>query len=142
MLPVSDRVEIQELMARYAWCMDMGSTDEEFLSIFTTDAVLDSPISGHHAGVEGVKQFHAKNGEIRNEVLMRHFISNYVIDGEGDRARLRAYFILVMTPRKPRRPRPVRETEFVFVGGYDCEAVKLDDAWRLKRRTVTVDAHP
>lgn len=140
-LPLADRLELEELMHRYAWAMDIEHTEEEFLELFTPDAVLKSPISGYHEGTEGLKKFALNARTLGKDVLMRHFITNFIAEGTPEKARIRAYFILMKTPRQPERPRPNRETEFVFAGGYDCEAVKVDGKWRLKRRIVTVDAH-
>jgi hypothetical protein len=139
-LTPEDRQQIQDLLIRYTYAVDLDGTEEDLVAIFTEDAVLDSPISGHHAGVEGVRLFMRKAQARRLEMQTRHYATNFRIEGDGDRATLRAYMMLLMTNRKPQPPHRHRTTEFQFAGHYECTARKVDGKWRLDRRTVYVDS--
>jgi ketosteroid isomerase-like protein len=139
-LTLDDRQQIQDLLVRYAYAIDIDGTEEDLQRIFTDDAVIDSPIHGGHSGVEGIRKFAGHVREMREEVLSRHYLSNFIIDGDGDSATLKAYFVQLITYRKPRPPRRNRITEFLFAGNYDCLARKVDGQWRLARRTGYIDA--
>jgi 3-phenylpropionate/cinnamic acid dioxygenase small subunit len=137
-----EKLDLQDLMARYAAAIDMDEgTEEEFLDIFTEDAVMESPMSGHNVGTVGLKSFFAKAMENRKQMMMRHYITNYRITGDGDQANIKAYFINLVTYRKPRRPKMPRVTEFLFAGLYDCTAVKSGGTWRIQRRIVRIDTY-
>lgn len=141
-IPLEERLAIQDLLVRYTWYVDFGCTEAEFMRLFTEDALIDSPLSGKYENLEGLKRFYVKNAGTRSEVLTRHFLTNCLVEGEGNQATMKAYFMIMMTPPKPQHPRRVKQTEFVYTGGYDCEAVKVKGEWRLKRRTVTTDSYP
>jgi hypothetical protein len=83
-LSLQDRLAIEDLMARYAYAIDVDCTEEEFLDLFTEDAQMISPYSGVHEGVEGVKLFRSKFVPRRGKLQIRHVITNFLIDGDGD----------------------------------------------------------
>lgn len=134
-----ERLDLQELMVRYARAIDIDDSEQEFLEIFTPDAVLDSPVSGHNEGLGGLKNFFARILENRKEYRIRHYITNFLIDGNSDRATIKAYFTELLTPNKPLPHRRNRESEFLFAGTYDCTARKIGGKWKIDRRTVSVD---
>ncbi len=137
-----EKLDLQDLMVRYAASIDMDDgTEEEFLDVFTEDAVMESPMSGHNIGAAGLKSFFAGIMKTRERMLTRHYITNYRISGDGDRANIKAYFVNLVTCREPRRPKMARVTEFLFAGFYDCTAVRKDGKWRLQRRTVFIDTY-
>ena len=141
-LSLEDRMAVQDLMVRYAYGIDVECSEEEWLDLFTENAVMTSPFSGVHEGVEGVKAFRAKFLPRRGKTQIRHVITNFLIDGDGDRATLKAYFIELKTQLElsPSDPKP--KTEFYFAGSYDCIARKINGRWKLERRTVNIDALP
>jgi hypothetical protein len=141
-LTVDDRLAVQDLMIRYAYCLDVNCTEEEFVELFTDNAIMESPVSGRHEGAEGVRQFLRKAVARRGKAQIRHIITNFLIDGEADRATLKAYFIETMTPLEILYPKSERNTEFLLAGTYDCTARKINGKWKLERRTVCVDARP
>lgn len=136
-LPLEDKLALQELMNRYAYGIDVDCTEQEWLDLFTEDAVMTSPFSGVHEGVEGVKKFRERFLPRRGKTQVRHFITNFLVDGDGDRAKLRAYFIEYKTELTPVPPN--RTTEFLFCGSYDCDCVRIGGKWRLKKRVVRID---
>ena len=56
-LPLEDRIAVQDLLVKYAYAIDVECTEQEFLDLFTEDAVMVSPLSGRHEGIAGVKKF-------------------------------------------------------------------------------------
>ena len=137
-LSMEDHQQVQDLMVRYAFAVDIDGTEEEFLKIFTEDALLIGP-KGHHEGVQGIKDF-ARRIVGRKEIQLRHFITNCLIDGDGDRATIKAYFVEFLTYKNLIPPKHIRTSEVLYVGTYDCVARKVDKVWRLQERIVNVDA--
>jgi hypothetical protein len=130
-------------MVRYAFAVDEAE-EEEFQRIFTDDAVIDGPW-GKHEGVEGVKRF-AKNfprlAVERKNVKGRHLMTNFLIDGDGDSATMKVYFVEFKTDTSPSDPSRATTSEVLSTGKYDCLARKVDGAWRLQQRLLTMDAAP
>jgi hypothetical protein len=143
-LSIEDKFELQELMSRYAAAIDLDdATEADFLGVFTEDAVLTSPFTGHNVGIAGLKRFWSNTLQLKSEMMIRHYVTNVRIDGAGsdDEARIRAYFIEMGTVRKPRLPKLARKTEFLFSGLYECSAVRTPSGWRLSKRDVFIDSH-
>lgn len=139
-LSLDDRLQIQDLLIRYTYLADYGCTEEEFLSIFTEDAVLESPISGVHVGVEGVREMARKLIAGRGMRQFRHYATNFHIEGDGDEARLRAHMLQFVTPLETHEPGAKLVTEFLYTGNYDCRVRRVNGRWRIASRTVIVDS--
>jgi hypothetical protein len=59
---------------------------------------------------------------------MRHVVMNPLVDVSGDRARVRAYLVLLMGGA------------IGMVGAYEDEVVRTPAGWRFAARTFTPDA--
>jgi 3-phenylpropionate/cinnamic acid dioxygenase small subunit len=138
-LSSEDRQQLNDLMMRYARAVDIDGTEEEFLAMFTEDAVIDGP-AAHHEGTQGVKDFARRVIERRKLRQGRHVVTNLLIEGAGDHASVRAYLVVYMTETTPIPPKNSRTSELLYVGVYECIARRVDGAWRLKQRIVKVDA--
>ena len=138
-LSADDRTQVHDLMMRYAAVVDFQKTEEEFQAIFTDDAYLEGPY-GHHEGRAGITQFFSRISG-RPHLQTRHLITNIVMDGDGRRVSLEAYFVSCHTRQDSAEGNDPRVSQVVDVGTYDCVAVKAGDAWRLQRRVVRIDAH-
>lgn len=140
-LSYEDKREIEELLSKYAWWIDSFMPVEAFYDIFTEDAVLTSPVSGRFEGCTAHEEFvryrstHPSWGDGRNE-QMRHAIVNPLIEGDGDRAFVRAILLDFTTPTEPDSS---RTSQFMLTGHYECEAVRVDGAWKLKSRYLVLD---
>jgi ketosteroid isomerase-like protein len=137
-LSIEDRLAVEDLMVRYAYGIDVDCTEAQWLSLFTEDAVMISPLSGHHEGVEGMKKFRERFIPRRGKTQIRHIITNVMVDGEGDTATYKAYFFEFKTEISASAPK----TEFLFAGSYDCTMVKRGKDWKIKRRRVYIDDRP
>lgn len=127
-LTADDRLAIQELLHRYAHCIDRGLWDE-FATLFTADATLDfGSIMGVHQGREGIATF---AGLLRGAgVFMRHYVTNILIAGDAERAHVDCY-VLAMTGA----PGNVVPT----TGFYEDEVVKVDGRWLMRSRRATIE---
>lgn len=134
-LTAADRIELHELMARYANAVDVDGREADLYEVFTPDAVLDSSLSGVFKGPEGLKEFARVVDGLRQGRIGRHLITNVRVDGDGDRAEIRAYYLHAST-----QPGAGHGSTTVNASGhYHCVAVKQDGRWWLKHRTVRVD---
>jgi hypothetical protein len=137
-LLVEDKIAIQELMARYIRAVDVDCTEEQFFDLFTVDAVMSSPVTGDNVGREGLRSFRNAFLERRGKLQLRHMITNQIIEGEGDLARLEAYFLIVQT--RVDVPVDERKTEIRFCGTYECELRRQAGVWKIHRRHVEIDS--
>jgi hypothetical protein len=116
-----DRIEIHELLNRYAHAIDFG--DFGLLDhVFTEDAVADFSSVGEYVDVESV--LHGRNAIVAYyEVALApfqgvlHFMTNHLVELDGDSARSRSYMhVLNMS-----------------MGGiYSCRCRRTDAGWRIE----------
>ncbi len=135
---LEDRQAVQDLLVRFAYAVDVTATEEEFLDIFTDDAIMDGPNTGYSVGREGLLAFIRGTVDRRGKVQGRHILTNFLITGNDHEAKLKAYFIGTRTdllPPAPKKP----ESLFLYTGNYDCLARKVNGVWKMARRTVYVD---
>jgi len=56
-LSVEDRLDIQELFAKYCWALDLGDADA-FVQCFTEDGEFDHLWQGKMHGREAIRRIH------------------------------------------------------------------------------------
>lgn len=128
-LSTEDKLEIQELVTRYNHAVDSGD-GTAYADTFTDDGAM---VAGEMA-IEGRQALEAfPPGFAKSTRNPRHIVSNVLIEGEGDKARLRAYFQMYATAGDPPRH------EVSAQGVYSDELAKVNGQWRFVRRTVTMD---
>lgn len=143
-LSAEDVLAIKNLMVRYTQLVDLDSApEEEFLSLFTEDAVIISPQRGRFEGRAGQRVYaegarRSRGAVLANGIrpaLIRRCLSNFLVEGDDDTATMRVYVINFLTELQtaPRR------SEFKSCGHYECELRKLDGAWRMSRRVMVMD---
>jgi len=118
----ADRLELVELLHRYAWAIDSG--DWELLArVFTEDAEADFSSVGEYVAADSRLQGReAIVGWLRDALAafpdVLHFLSNHLVDVRGDTARTLTYMHVLHLP----------------MGGiYHGDAVRTRDGWRLHR---------
>ena len=127
-LSADDRLDIMEAIARYSRCIDEPRWDD-LPGLFAADCVVDCGPLGQYRGTEGVEKFVATLRSIGQ--MMRHYVANVTIRGEGDTARSHAY-ILAMVGAGPGQLTPT-------TGFYEDELVKRDGRWLLRHRKILLD---
>lgn len=129
-LTVSDKIEIQELVARYNCAIDSGDV-EGWVDTFLPDGVFEGLVVPTFRGHDELRAFatafwtEPEYGEWHGA---QHWTTNMIIDGDGDRATLFAYHIM-FTPDGP-------GAVPALMCAYDDELAKVDGRWRFARRRV------
>ncbi len=125
---ISDRLEVQALMIRYARSID--TQDYELLdSCFIPDAHVDYTQSGGTKGpYPEVRAWLEK--ALAPFATMMHFIGNTTIEFDGDKASSRTYVINPMG-----FPNPDGTLHMFTVGAhYVDKLVRTDQGWRIAER--------
>jgi len=133
-----DRAEIENLQAKYMFALDWQDADA-YAATFTEDGVLDwafGVCEGREAirkEAEGMYDHFAKlaaaDAPLRRARL-RHFISNFVLEVDGDRATGFAYWFEVNNDIMGRWP---------YLGGYghyEDEMRRENGRWLFTRRKI------
>lgn len=128
-LTTEDRLEIQELVARYNHAIDSGE-GSAFAATFTASGSLDI---GHQiiGGRDDLESF-AKALPVRFHAP-RHITSNLVLEGDGSQATMRAYVQMYVLSGEP--PQPGLSAS----GKYEDELSKEGGRWLFVRRVFVRD---
>ena len=127
-LSTDDRLAIAEVMAAYCHSIDLGRW-EEFPGLFTEDCRLDfGSLMGVFEGRDGVRRFAETLQRIG--IFMRHYTTNMILAGDGERARAESYVLAITGP-----PGSSSQT----TGRYEDELVKANGRWRIRVRRAILD---
>lgn len=125
---VADRMQIAELMARYADMVDRRDW-KRMDQIFALEATIDFRSSGGRAGP--FREMLAwLDRALESWPRNLHLITNLIIDLEGDRASTRCYFH-VPTGRDAREGAQYTVTHS---GRYLDRLIRTSDGWRIVER--------
>jgi ketosteroid isomerase-like protein len=125
MAEMSDHEAIRQLLARYTYNGDRGRVTE-LAACFAADGVLEYP-RAQPKGPEAIAASLSSGERNPRITLVRHSISNPMIDVEGDAATARSYFTVTSNAGPD------------HVGTYDDELIRTADGWRFAHRQVRVD---
>jgi uncharacterized protein (TIGR02246 family) len=127
----ADKIEIHELLARYAWSFDTGDLDG-FLSCFTEDATFTEDVFeevDRFVGREAIRGMAERFFTIPHFPGRQHHASQILVEGDAEQCRVRAFCIVV-------EPRPDQPCAVVFAGHYDDVVVQVDGRWLFKQRLI------
>jgi uncharacterized protein (TIGR02246 family) len=130
-LSTSDRVEIEALVARYNKAIDTGDA-EAWAATFTKDGAFHGVI-GDFAGTEqltGMVEAYATEEQFADFAKAQHWVTNIVIDGEGDDATMFAHVMMVS-------PEP-DGGKIILVGHYEDHLSRVDGQWLFAERNVRI----
>ena len=143
-----DYIAIERMLMKYAAALNTGDADT-YVSLFTPDAefvllrnVGEEPFAGPFVGHDALrKQWFgnvAADNDTRKFGPMRHVTTNYEIDIDGDTAKVRAFFIEIVSTgmNSPGGSKPPKIHQ---MGRYEDELVKVDGQWLFKKRAVITD---
>jgi SnoaL-like protein len=126
-LSAADYVEIQQLVARYSYAVDMhGGDGSAYAALFTPDGSFGAQATG----TARLAELAAKTNTDRSgPAFTRHFVTNVVIKPSPDGATGRSYLVAldISEDAKP--------TTILHGGHYDDVYVKTSQGWRIKSRT-------
>lgn len=128
---INDRIEIDELLARYSRALDLRHFDE-LEGIFTSDAEFDAGGLGHPHGPAAIRAM--IEGTIGGLDATQHLVGKSIIEfGEdGDSADVRTY--LISQHIRESAPGPIKH---YFLGGeYADRVVRTADGWRIAYRRL------
>lgn len=134
-LEIADRLEILELVSRYAHAADR-SDEGEFSRLFTDDAQFQ----GRDRVIEGalnIGQYQAKQiaAYRAKGLISSHFMLNSMVELNGDQAS-HTCKLLVCVVKLDRSAMTVGST-----GKYTDRLVRTAAGWRFKSRRVEADVH-
>lgn len=130
-LSAEDRLDIQDLLARYAWAFDTGNV-EDFVACFVDDAELcedtfDVPDRWTGAAaIRSMAEFFFSRPSFPGR---QHHISQIRIEGAGDSAQVRSFCFVTDCKGEP--PYLIR-----FAGHYLDEVVRRNGRWQFRSRLI------
>jgi uncharacterized protein (TIGR02246 family) len=113
-----DRFAILDLLARYSWAIDLKDADA-VAALFTHDGELNTASGGIRKGRDEIA---ALQSLLESLPVLQHFVSNFVIRGDTERATV---YSCLIGPK---------EHDSWAVGYYVDELVKVHGAWLINRR--------
>lgn len=128
---ITDRIEIDELLARYARALDYRHFDE-LDDIFTADATFDAGGLGSPTGPADIKAM--IQGTIGHLDATQHLVGKSVMtfSSDGNEAEVRTY--LISQHIRESAPGPVKH---YFLGGeYYDRVVRTPQGWRIVYRRL------
>lgn len=130
-LSAADRIEIHELLARYAWSLDTGDEDG-FIACFSPDAELvwdafETP--GCWRGHAALRRFIAWFRTRPESAGRQHHVSNVIVEPAPGGARARCYVLVALgCGDGPHR--------LHVMGYYEDACTRQPEGWRLSRRVI------
>lgn len=139
-----DRAEIEDLMSRYLYAFDWQDA-EAYAATFTADGVLE------FAG--GTERGHGELKKVMNDMAarekakaeasfpprrhrVRHYVTNLVLEIDGDRARSTSYWWEFNNDARAGRP------YLGTYGHYEDELVRIDGRWLFDHRKIYNEENP
>lgn len=130
-LSIQDKVEMQELMARFALAVDMKEPDKMQDFFVEEGEFLIEAMDIKLQGTQNIISWIKENADSFPPNL-NHVQSNFVIDGDSSEARLQCISQAIQTIN--------REVKPFILGRYDETLVKTQDGWRLKVHKLVITA--
>jgi hypothetical protein len=126
-LSTEDMLAIQQLYARYNHAIDFARP-AEWAACFTADGVFTSAATGESKGTEALTAF-ATGFAARMKA--RHWVTNLLVEGDGDAAEGTCYLQLWNVAAAP--------ATLLTTGIYVDRLAKVDGAWTFTSREVRGD---
>jgi hypothetical protein len=131
-LSLEDRLDIQELFARYCWGLNTGNL-EQVQSCFAPDGYLHHPPQGRCQGPDGIKRLLDELWYDRPEpyVARQHLANHLMLTPEGDGVRARGYWTVVR--------RDIRTDQCLVhsLGDWNNRCVSREAVWLFESVVVT-----
>jgi hypothetical protein len=125
-LSVEDRLDIIDLVARHAWCVDTGDVDG-WVDTFAESGIFDLSGGRRYEGHTQLRQYMEQATRDRPFPGQQHHASQVVIEGEGSRCHVRSY--LVGTQRVS-----TGAAVLYALGSYSDTCIKQGGRWVFEKR--------
>ncbi len=140
----NDRAEIEDLMNRYLFAFDWQDADA-YAATFTEDGILDFA-GGREQGHEELRKV-MTDMAVREKAKadasfphhrhrVRHYVTNLVLEVDGDTARSSSYWWEFNNDARAGRP------YLGTYGHYEDELVKVGGRWLFKHRRIYNEENP
>jgi len=130
-LTVRDRLEINDLLARYAWALDTADI-EALVACFTPDAVVIEEVfedPDRWEGHEGVRRLGAHYQSAPGFPGRQHHVSQILVSGDRSGCTVRSFAFVTECQGEP--PYLLR-----FAGYYEDQVVRKAGQWRFRERII------
>ncbi|MCV7203520.1 polyketide cyclase [Mycolicibacterium peregrinum] len=138
MSTTADKLEVTELLYRYAELIDAGDFDG--VGELLGRAMFGGPASGSVSGAQTIAKLFAQTTrrfpDHGNRTRTRHLVLNPIVELDGDRAESRSTFCVVQ--HVPDAPSPV-PLQPIVVGRYFDTFARDDEGWYFTERKVDVE---
>ncbi len=132
-IPLEDRLDVHDMIARYAWALDVGD-EAGYLDCFLPDATMEHHPPGKVQGREAIRGLvHFLWYEHPNDYLGRqHRMSQVLMTREGEDVRIKAFWSILQHFADQRN-------EVFGLGTWDALARRCEDGqWRLAHLFVDI----
>ena len=135
-LTLQDRAEIDDLLARYGFALDLREWDD-LRSVFAADAEIDYSMSTQqHAGIDEIVEFFRRTAS--RVAATQHLMHTSLVWPTGpDTAEGRTHVTAHHTAYGVAAPVPPEST-FTVTGTYTDRYVRTADGWRIRYRRNTL----
>jgi len=132
-LTVEERLDIQELFAKYCWGLNTGNL-EQVLSCFTGDGYLAHPPQGRRQGPDAIRALLEElwYGRPSWFIGKQHIATQFLINREENGARAKAYWTIIQKDVDSGR------TYIGALGHWDNFCVVENGRWLFKSLEVTI----
>ncbi|PSR66487.1 nuclear transport factor 2 family protein [Nocardia sp. MDA0666] len=132
-----DRVQITSLVSRYYRAVDEQRVDRALVdAVFTEDGRWVGPTGKARVGREVIADQQAKAVSMFRAT--HHVTSDYLVDVDGDTARLRANLTAMHLWGAGATDPAALESHFLAGGVFDGTAVRTEEGWRLSELTLRI----
>ena len=136
-LSTQDRLDIQDLFARYAWALDTGDSDA-FVRCFAREGALvwdafETPL--RWSGADELRHFIEGLRALPESAGRQHHVSNVLVEPSMQGARARAFVLVTL-----RQPDGALRAH--VAGYYEDELQNESGEWRIRQRTIRDWAGP
>jgi hypothetical protein len=132
-LSVEDRLDIEELFARYCWALNTGDIDG-VLACFTADGFLEHPPQGRfngHAAIRAIVEelWYARPGWF---VGRQHLANHFLMQRAGEGVRVKAYWTIAQ------RDMESMQMYLFSLGHWNNLCIRQNDVWLFKELVVEI----
>lgn len=129
-IPAEDRLDMIELMARYAWSYDCGHMDG-FIQCFTPDGIIEAFGKEEARGHASMKPLLEMLFKIRGDKGWQHLTDHHHFqEFDGVRCKVYSYFLM------PEMDKVAKVNSVRSMGYYISYCVKIDDEWYFEKRSI------